>query len=222
MDNDGVALVITNSTFSSNSASEGRGGGISNERSTTNVSGMLTVTNTIVANSISGGNCYGAVIDGGHNIDDSTTCGLTGTSDSLSNTNPMLDLAGLANNGGPTQTIALQNGSPAINAGNESICAAASVNNLDQRGYLRPGAGAMHCSIGAYEYKGISTSPTTCVGDCDGSGEVTVDEIITLVNIALGTAQTSACPDGSWNGGSVDITLIVQAVGNALSSCPAA
>ena len=56
-----------------------------------------------------------------------------------------------------------------------------------------------------------------CAGDCNGDGEVTVNEIITLVNIALGNAGASACPDGIPSGGSVNIALIIQAVNNALS-----
>ncbi len=60
-----------------------------------------------------------------------------------------------------------------------------------------------------------------CVGDCDDSGGVTVDEIITLVNIAIGTADASACPHGIPSGVEVDIALIIQAVNNALSNCPA-
>ena len=132
---------------------------------------------------------------------------------------PVLDPTspGLKNNGGPSLTIALQEGSPAINAGDESVCAAPPVNNLDQRGYVRPGAGATRCSIGAHEYNSLPASPTKCSGDCDGSGDVTVNELITLVNIALGTAQPSACPHGVPSGGTVDVALIIQAVNNALS-----
>ena len=59
----------------------------------------------------------------------------------------------------------------------------------------------------------------TCVGDCDGSGSVTVDEIITLVNIALGNAQPSACPHGVASGAVVDVALIIQSVNAALGGC---
>ena len=58
-----------------------------------------------------------------------------------------------------------------------------------------------------------------CAGDCDGSGDVAVNELITLVNIALGNAQPSACPHGVPNGAEVDITLIIRAVNNALNGC---
>jgi hypothetical protein len=82
-----------------------------------------------------GGNCgvdtASAITDGGHNLDDGTMCGFSIANGSLNNADPQLDPAGLKDNGGPTQTIALQPGSPAINAGSETICAAPPVNNLD-------------------------------------------------------------------------------------------
>jgi hypothetical protein len=159
-------LTVTNSTFSRNRALD-RGGGIASS------SGPVTITNTIIANSTSGGNCfYGVVTDGGHNIDDGTTCGFMGAGctstggSSFCNTNPQLDPAGLADNGGPTQTIALLAGSPATNAGDESVCAKPPVNSLDQRGYLRPGIGHTVCSIGSYEADGVP--PTGCVGPATG------------------------------------------------------
>ncbi len=62
----------------------------------------------------------------------------------------------------------------------------------------------------------MARAQTCCVGDCDKSGDVTVDELITLVNIDLGSADPSACPNGIPPGSTVDITLIIQAVNNAL------
>ncbi len=222
IDNQGP-VTVTNGTLSGNSAEFG--GAISNLSS----SGTVTLTNTIVANSSAGGNCDVsggiAITDGGNNIDDGTTCSFAGTGctetsgSSFCNLSPLLDPAGLATNGGPTQTIALQASSPAIDAGNESVCAAPPVNSLDQRGYLRPGTGATNCSIGAVEAH--SPTATACVGDCDGSGEVTVDELITLVNIDLGTSSPLACANGIPSGAAIDITLIIQAVNIALNNCPA-
>jgi hypothetical protein len=64
------------------------------------------------------------------------------------------------------------------------------------------------------------TSPVgICCGDCDGNAEVMVDELIALVNIDLGTLHPSACPHGVPNGAQVDISLILQAVNNALYGC---
>jgi hypothetical protein len=283
---DGGTLMISNSTLSGNRANYGGGianapypgGGIDNN-------GTIAATNNIFSgnsadDSMNDGNCYGRVTDAGHNIADDGSCGFSGTS--LANTNPLLDSAGLANNGGSTQTIAIEPNSPAVNAGDESVCAAPPVNNLDQRGFVRPGTGATRCSIGAYEYNsGIScgsgacifpqvcaagqcatptptdtptlpptqtptnttgtftptpsrsagaptTTPTptppvaiACVGDCDGSGDVTVNELIIMVNIALGNAPLSACTAGDADhSGDITVNEIIAAVNNALNGCP--
>ena len=211
IDNPSGTLTVTSSTFSGNSAY--LGGGIYNNGT------LRTVTNTILANSTSGSNCAGTITDGGHNIDDDGSCGFSGTS--LSDANPMLDPAGLANNGGPTHTIALESGSPAINAGDQSACAAPPVNNLDQRSYVRPGTGYANCSIGAFEYNSPGP-PLSCVGDCNHNGAATITELVTLVNIALDTATVSACIAGDANGdGAISIDEIIRAVNAALNGCPA-
>lgn len=63
-----------------------------------------------------------------------------------------LALQPLAGNGGPTQTIALGEGSVGIDAGLDGACAAAPVDGIDQRGYARPVGDA--CDTGAFEYRG--------------------------------------------------------------------
>jgi CSLREA domain-containing protein len=142
---DWETLTVTNSTIAGNIVS-GWGGGINSPSNTT------TLKNTIVASNTgnTGGNCHGTITDGGNNLDSGNTCGWGSTNGSMSNTNPML--GSLAHNGGPTQTMALLAGSPAIDAGNASVCSSSPVNGVDQRGMSRPqGAG---CDIGAYEYNG--------------------------------------------------------------------
>ncbi len=60
----------------------------------------------------------------------------------------------------------------------------------------------------------------SCVGDCDGSGTVEINEIIQCVNIALGTAQLWACTACDANSdGQVEINEIIAAVNNALNGC---
>lgn len=71
-------------------------------------------------------------------------------------------------------------------------------------------------------YRSATAAASPCVGDCDGGGSVTVDEIITLVNIALDNAQPSACPNGVPSGAEVNIAIILQAVNDALNGCVAA
>lgn len=59
-----------------------------------------------------------------------------------------------------------------------------------------------------------------CTGDCNASGDVTVDEIITMVNIALGTGTVSGCPAADGNSdGQVTVDEIVAAVNKALNGC---
>lgn len=230
-------LLVTNSTFAGNLA-DGLGDAIAT------AAGQVIITNSIVAGT-GLGNCYayaGAdITDGGHNIDEGLSCGFgfPHATGSLTLTNPMLDPEGLRDNGGPTQSIGLLYFSPAINAGGETICTAAPVNNLDQRGYLRPGTGATNCSIGAFEFNaspppnsptpsfantptGTPTpTPEPCVGDCKTDRQVTVDEIVTMVNVALGNADVSTCEAGDANrDGQITVDEILAAAGNALNGCP--
>jgi cytochrome c553 len=59
-----------------------------------------------------------------------------------------------------------------------------------------------------------------CVGNCNGSGPVTIDEIITMVNIALGNADVSSCGAGDANGDHrITVDEILKAVNNALNGC---
>ncbi len=97
-------LTVTNSTFSGNSASDGDG--------VDNLNGSVTLKGTILANE-SSGNCIFTINDAGYNISDDNTCGFSGTSINNSTT-LKLDPAGLQKNGGPTQTIALEANSQAI------------------------------------------------------------------------------------------------------------
>ena len=59
-----------------------------------------------------------------------------------------------------------------------------------------------------------------CVGDCDGSGQVTINEIVILVDISLENLPPSACPFGDINhDGVVTIDEILKAVNNDLDGC---
>ncbi len=66
----------------------------------------------------------------------------------------------------------------------------------------------------------INRGTASCTGDCDGSGDVTVNELITMVNIALGNTPLSACTAGDADGsGDITINEIIAAVNNALNGC---
>jgi S-layer homology domain. len=138
----GGALEVTNSTFSGNTAFQA--GAIGSIGPATAI-----LKNSILANN-SGGNCAGSIINGGYNLDSGSTCGFGSNNGSMSNTDPKL--GSLADNGGPTQTMALLAGSPAIDRGLDFLCSGPPVNGVDQRGVIRPqGFG---CDVGAYEYNG--------------------------------------------------------------------
>jgi len=59
-----------------------------------------------------------------------------------------------------------------------------------------------------------------CVGDCDNSGSVTIDEIVTGVNIALDSLSLNHCPRFDCNrSGRVTVDCIIAAVNAALNGC---
>jgi len=64
-------------------------------------------------------------------------------------------------------------------------------------------------------------TPAPCIGDCNGDRQVAVNELIEMVNIALGAADISTCTAGDANGdGTIEVNEIVLAVSNALNGCP--
>jgi hypothetical protein len=124
----------------------------------------LTLNNTIVANSGSGGqifNVSGGILAGSNNlIEGESPVGLVGTITADSKLGP------LQNNGGPTQTHRLLLGSPAIDAGSNALAGGLTT---DQRG---PGFdrivdgddnGTLIVDIGSFEFH----SPKQQVVDLD-------------------------------------------------------
>ena len=59
-----------------------------------------------------------------------------------------------------------------------------------------------------------------CIGDCDRSGQVTEQEILTMVDSALGNGQVSVCRKGDLNrDATITVDEILNAVNNAQRSC---
>jgi hypothetical protein len=128
-------------------------------------SGSLTLRNSISAGSgtIDCEGVTGAMADD-TNLDSDGTCG-----DAVQSAN--INLGPLQDNGGPTETHALLFGSDALDMGDSAICAAAPVNNVDQRGMARPqGPG---CDIGAYEAAPFEVRTLTVILSGTGQGTVT-------------------------------------------------
>lgn len=156
-DNNGV-LTMTGSTVSDNTV-------VGNSVFTDGANmyfipqtGAATVRSSIVANPTGGHDCYlngGTLVSGGFNLDEEGTCGFNQATDINGTVGSPVDpsLGALADNGGPTQTQALQTGSPAIDKG-KSFGAA-----TDQRGTPRisdsstiaNASGGDGADIGAYE-----------------------------------------------------------------------
>jgi hypothetical protein len=163
-------VTVSNSTLSGNSASFG--GGIRND----NLGAISAkLKNTIVAAndaSVLGPDARGAFTSQGHNLIGQSdcvgeSCGFTnGQNGDLVGTaaNPKDPMVGpLADNGGPTMTHALLEGSPAIDKGNSFG------ESTDQRGLPRPSnfvgipdaSGGDGSDIGAFELQAPPTPPDT-------------------------------------------------------------
>jgi hypothetical protein len=108
----------------------------------------LNAVNTIVANGPSG-NCAGTLTSLGHNLESADECGLHAAGDQVGK-DPLL--GALGGNGGPTSTMALAEGSPAIDAGDPAPCP-----TTDQRGVARPQRSG--CDVGALELEPSSAAP---------------------------------------------------------------
>jgi hypothetical protein len=158
---EGGPVTMTNSTLTGNTTA-GFGGGagflfvsplnLLNVTVTANQAalaggGLALIAAGSLANSIvagnPGGDCFlvNSPLATDHSLDSDHSCGLTDAG-SKPGINPLL--GPLANNGGPTDTVALLAGSPAIDAGDNATCLP-----TDQRGVTRPQGPA--CDMGAYE-----------------------------------------------------------------------
>ena len=199
--------TISNSTFSGNSAN-GIGGGMYN------FSSSPTLKNTIIANS-TGGDCRNGPLGlinaaSSHNLIESTgtdACGITasfGGGNNIVGSDPALNA--LANNGGFTQTMALQAGSLAIDTGDTTTCNNAPVSGKDQRGVTRPlGAG---CDIGAYEAGAIIPIVTAS----NPSAGATLTSLSSITVVFNQDMLDNATADGAEN---VNNYILVERGANA-------
>ncbi|MEM6777462.1 MAG: ELWxxDGT repeat protein, partial [Planctomycetota bacterium] len=156
-----TTVTVVNSTFSGNSG--GAGGGIFTDSGVTSIAHSTFTGNTDLfgAGAIFGSNNYqinnsivsgtvsfSTTLTGNYNLF-STTVGITGNGN-LQNMDPKL--GPLQNNGGLTQTHALQSDSPAINMGDPNAVAGVDgVPQFDQRGAGFPRVESSRIDIGALE-----------------------------------------------------------------------
>jgi predicted outer membrane repeat protein len=158
--NDDGTVNITNTTIYSNTAFL-KGGGIFNENGTTYIANTILAGNSAET---SGGNCYngaeGTITSQGYNVESANDCGLSATGDITNSTTITTTLGTLANNGGPTWTHALQEGSPAVDQIPHGDNGCGTTYTTDQRGYNRPYPPEGSCDIGAFEYQAMPPTPT--------------------------------------------------------------
>jgi CSLREA domain-containing protein len=221
-----ATLTITNSTFSGNSGASSVGAAINNA-----VSKTLNLYNTIIANSTGDKDCYsdGTINASNNLIENGTTyaCGLTNNVDgNIIGQDPALNA--LTDNGGTTETFALQLSSPALNTGNNTICDDnPGPNNLDQRGVTRP---ENSCDIGAFESNAqpgptfvVNTDEDSNDGFCDDYladiTDCTLREAINYANSIGGTDTITFSNDYTFTLGSqlpeVTSTIIIDGEGPA-------
>lgn len=192
--NQEVDALINNSTIANNSASSSTGGD--------GINSNVLATRVIIQDSILDANgtinCFQfssfGVTDGGNNISSDGTCGFadTGGVGIGDNIDPLLN--NLADNGGNTQTHALQTGSPAID-NSSGGCPI-----TDQRGAGRTN----NCDIGAYE-------GTTSIAEVS----IAVDETI-LYEISGTVATVTITLDNSAvDAQAITITVPLQVAGSA-------
>ena len=62
-------------------------------------------------------------------------------------------------------------------------------------------------------------TPSPCVGDCNGDGLITINELITGVLVELGDSPLDACPAIDCEVDLLSINCVVLAVDNALYGC---
>ena len=115
-----------------------------------------SLKNTLVANN-GGGNCvvsFGTLSAGADNMADDGSCG-----GATQKTSAQINLQALANNGGPTQTMRLGEGSHAIDAG-VNIAATNAGLTTDQRGTGFPRIRGGTVDVGAFEACAAGTYDT--------------------------------------------------------------
>lgn len=153
-----VSSTIVGNTADSDDTGGGDGGGVYGGGDET----QFSIANTLLAGNMVGLNnpvanqCGSPVTSFGYNLKETDDVG-SACEDSFIGTGDFVDsnaalLGSLASNGGPTPTIALLSGNPAIDAGNPATLGGAfpACPAADQRGLAR-GGGAGRCDIGAFE-----------------------------------------------------------------------
>ena len=101
----------------------------------------------------------------------------------------------------------------AVTYGTEEQC-------VDSYGYTYFRFGPDHTVTSPSYFIDVAAPAPSCAGDCDGNGQVSVDELVVGVNIALGEASLVGCAGLDRDGdGLVTINELISAINAALVGC---
>lgn len=179
---EGPAEIVSSTIANNGSLESVYGGGLA---------GSVTLRNSIVTGNATA-DCVTPVSSLGNNLDGDGTCGLNGAGDLVATD---AALGPLADNGGPTPTLALLPGSPAI----DRIAIAQCASIADQRGARRAQGAPFRCDIGAYEYSpaGDLGLIVSAVRDYYHDGAITIQQERALITPlkSAGMAAGSLYPE---------------------------
>ncbi len=153
----GTAINIDHSTISGNVANDGGGGIWSDFDSTVSLRNTIVAANTVNDHPELGPDLRGQFASAGYNLIGDTTAASGFVESDILDVDPML--GSLADNGGPTLTMALLAGSPAIDAGDNTDAP-----EWDQRGPGFPRIVNGNIDIGAFEVQATPIPPITRPG----------------------------------------------------------
>ena len=185
---------LNNVTITSNTADANEGGSGGNGGGIYVNDYIIDMVNTIVAGNIDkspageapdcftfdpSSNDESVIVNGTNIIQNPANCEILGNSAGVLNVDPVFASAGLAPNGGPgagdpesvepLKTVALQTGSPALDAGDDTTC-----RPKDEIGTDRPvdgdGDGTAHCDLGALEAPVPTPAPAGPTGSTGTTG----------------------------------------------------
>ena len=201
-------ITLSNDTLSGNQAELSNGGpsGSPDQHGTSGSSGAavgggidaagpssLQIYDTIVADdtaSTAGPDLDGSVTSLGNNLIGNSTGGSGFAASDLLNVNPQL--GPLENNGGPTQTMALLPGSPAINSGDTADAPA-----YDQRGPGFPRIVNGSIDVGAFEVQATNVAAPIVSSINTTQGPASGGTSVTITGSNLGTASTATVDFGT-------------------------
>jgi CSLREA domain-containing protein len=214
-------VTIASNTANADASGSGVGAGIANASGTVNFQNTILARNfnVIVVGghpSLTDGECSGTINSQGYNImyDIPPECTVNGGGVTIAD--PVL--GDLADNGGPTKTRAVLQGSPTIDAGNPGGCTdnLGAILTTDQRGAPRPidgnGDNSAICDIGAFEFGSTAPTPTPTPTPTHSLGNISTRGVVGIGDQVMIGGFTIT--------GTANKTVLLRAIGPSLSNPP--